>query len=186
MTENPADKATDLDPQVRAGTDDAVDVVYHELRALAAYHMAQERVGHTLQPTALVHEVYLRLATQRVGWQNRAHFMCIAAQQIRRVLVDHARAHNSRKRGGGMMRVTLSDLVAGDQEFDLLELNQAMERLADQSPQDCQIVELKYFAGLKEEEIAEVMEISVRTVRRRWAFARAWLFRELDPDEGRA
>ncbi len=173
------------DPSL-SGTDSVVDVVYQELRALAAYHMAHERGSHTLQPTALVHEVYLRLAQQQVGWQNRGHFMCVAAQQIRRVLVDHARAHNSRKRGGGMVRVTLSDITTGDRDFDLLELNQAMERLADRSPQDCRIVELKYFAGLKETEIAELLDIGVRTVRRRWAFARAWLFRELNAESPEA
>jgi RNA polymerase sigma factor (TIGR02999 family) len=163
-----------------------VGAVYQELRALAAYHMAKERGNHTLQPTALVHEVYLRMASQRMSWQNRSQFLCVAAQQIRRVLVDHARAHNSRKRGGKMIRVTLSDVTAGDCDFDLLDLSRAMDRLESRSPQDCAIVELKYFGGLKEPEIAELLGIGVRTVRRRWAFARAWLFRELDAGDGAA
>jgi RNA polymerase sigma factor (TIGR02999 family) len=166
----------------RGSTDAVIAAVYQELRALAAYHMAKERGGHTLQPTALVHEVYLRMASQDMSWENRAQFLCVAAQQIRRVLVDHARAHNSQKRGGKLMRVTLSDVTAGDRDFDLLELSRAMDRLAEHSPQDCEIVELKYFGGLKEPEIAELLDIGVRTVRRRWAFARAWLFRELGMD----
>ncbi len=158
--------------------------VYEELRALASYHMRHERVDHTLQPTALVHEVYLRLAHQNVEWQDRSHFICVAARQIRRVLVDHARAHKARKRGGDLIRVTLADDAVGKQDFDMLELNDALDRLDRESAQDRMIVELKYFGGLTETEIAELLGIAVRTVRRRWAFARAWLFRELgqEPD----
>jgi RNA polymerase sigma-70 factor (ECF subfamily) len=157
-----------------------IAAVYNELRALAGYHMARERIDHTLQPTALVHEVYLRLATEGSGWINRAQLMCVAAQQIRRVLVDHARAHNAQKRGGSMVRVTLSDVGSGEVTFDLLELNDALEKLGRESTRDRQIVELKYFAGLREHEIAGLLGIGLRTVRRRWAFARAWLFREME------
>jgi len=173
-------------PSGPRATDAVVAAVYEELRALAVYHMARERVGHTLQPTALVHEVYLRMASQSMSWKNRTQFLCVAAQQIRRVLVDHARAHNSQKRGGNMVRVTLSDVTAGDRDFDLLDLNRVMDKLASHSPQDCEIVELKHFGGLKEPEIAEILDIGVRTVRRRWAFARAWLFRELEQEGGSA
>ncbi len=165
-----------------AGADTLVGKVYVELRALAAYHMAHERPGHTLQPTALVHEVYLRMAAQRTGWQSRSHFMRLAAQQIRRVLVDHARARNSQKRGGDRMRVTLSDLDSGERDFDLLALDRAMERLAGRAPEAARVVELRYFAGFTEREIADALSTSVRTVRRHWAFARAWLFRELDEE----
>jgi RNA polymerase sigma factor (TIGR02999 family) len=160
-------------------TDSVVAAVYQELHALAAVHMARERAGHTLQPTALVHEVYLRLAAEGTDWVNRAQFLCVAARQIRRVLVDHARARKAKKRGGDLVRVTLSDVTAGEKTFDLLELNRALEKLDANSPRDREIVELKYFAGLRETEIAEMLGIGVRTVRRRWGFARAWLFREL-------
>jgi RNA polymerase sigma factor (TIGR02999 family) len=163
-----------------ARTDSIIQAVYEELRALAAFHMRRERPDHSLRPTDLVHEVYLRMAAQELPWANRAQFLCVAARQIRRVLVDHARAHNAGKRGGaGRVRVTLSDLAEGEADFDLLDLNRALDRLDDHSSQDRQIVELKYFGGLTEVEVAEALDMSLRTVRRRWAFARAWLFREL-------
>lgn len=180
------DAATERPGAAPAGhrTDSVMAAVYDELRALAAFHMRRERVDHTLRPTDLVHEVYLRMASQQVAWVNRAQFICIAARQIRRVLVDHARAHGSQKRGGGQVRVTLSDLPGSEREFDVLELNQALDRLDEHSSQDRTIVELKYFGGLTEVEIAEVLAISLRTVRRRWSFARAWLFRELGGRRG--
>jgi RNA polymerase sigma factor (TIGR02999 family) len=165
---------------VSGSAESVIRAVYEELRALAAFHMRRERPDHSLRPTDLVHEVYLRMAAQDVPFRNRAQFLCVAARQIRRVLVDHARAHNANKRGGGgRVRVTLSDLAAGEAEFDLLDLNRALDRLDEHSSQDRQIVELKYFGGLTETEVAEALGMSLRTVRRRWSFAKAWLFREL-------
>lgn len=161
--------------------DSVIPVVYDELKRLAAYHLGKERPDHTLDPTALVHEVYLRLLQQRkVDWKSRAHFIRIAAQQIRRVLVDHARRRNATKRGGDLLRVTLSEQdVPEVREVDLLALNHALDRLDTHSPRDRVIVELKYFGGLTEPEIAAVLQLGERTVRRHWEFARSWLFREL-------
>lgn len=161
-----------------------MELVYRELRALAAYHLKKERPDHTLQPTALVHEAYVRLIEQQsVNWQGRAHFFRVAARQIRRVLVDHARSRNRRKRDGKLLRVTLHEEMAMPvPDVDLLALDAALDKLDANSPEDRQIVELKFFGGLTEEEIAELTGMSDRTVRRRWKFARAWLFRELDSD----
>jgi RNA polymerase sigma factor (TIGR02999 family) len=189
MEDDRADRILDHLQQVRGDDhpmDEVVTLVYDELRALAAYYLRGERPDHTLQPTALVHEVYLRLAERRdVDWNCRMHFIRIAARQIRRVLVDHARARGRIKRGGDMIRVTLTDDVAADtREVDLLALNQALERLDRNSSEDRTLVELKYFGGLNEQEIAEVLGVSERTVRRRWAFARAWLLRELAGEDG--
>jgi RNA polymerase sigma factor (TIGR02999 family) len=159
-----------------------MELVYKELRALAAYHLQHERPDHTLQPTALVHEAYLKMFEQRdVSWHDKQHFFRVAAQQIRRVLLDHARSRNRQKRAGKLLRVTLSDdLAAGAaQEVDLLALDLALEKLDAGAPLERQIVELKYFAGLTDEEIAQVLGTSERTVRRRWVFARTWLFKEL-------
>lgn len=184
MTEERSERIREHLLEIEQGNTRSVDevmpLVYDELRALAAYHLQRERSDHTLQPTALVHEVYMRLANQDVDWQCRTHFIRIAAQQIRRVLVDHARAHNRQKRGGGRLRVTLTDGKAvAEQNFDLLALNEALERLDAKSSEDRTIVELKYFGGLTEKEIGDVLDMNERTVRRRWSFARAWLFREL-------
>jgi RNA polymerase sigma-70 factor, ECF subfamily len=161
--------------------EDAVALLYDELRELAAQQLRQERVNHTLQPTALVHEAYLRLVQQeKLRWTSRLHFFHIAAAQIRRILVDHARARGRHKRGGGFVQVSLSDDLPGpDQDVLLTDLDDALVRLDQHSVEDRQIVELKFFGGLTESEIAEVLGISERTVRRRWLFARTWLFREL-------
>ncbi len=162
--------------------DQLIELVYGELRGLAAHQLQLERPDHTLQPTALVHEVYLKLFEQtNVQWHNRLHFFRVAARQIRRVLVDHSRKRNRDKRYGQLHRVTL-DLAAGagDSEVDILALDQALDKLDKQSAESRQVVELKYFSGLTEEEIAEVLGISDRTVRRRWIYARAWLLRELE------
>lgn len=167
--------------------EEAVALLYDELRSIAAVQLRQERLDHTLQPTALVHEAYLRLVKQQgLHWQNRLHFFHIASAQIRRVLVDHARARGRDKRGGGLVRVTLSDELAGpDRDVLLTELDDALHRLERHSTEDRQIVELKFFGGLTEPEIAEVLGMSERTVRRRWLFARTWLFRELgEPASG--
>jgi RNA polymerase sigma factor (TIGR02999 family) len=167
--------------------DGAIALVYDELRRVAASHLRLERPDHTLQPTALVHEAYARLAAQsNLTWEDRLHFIHIAAAQIRRVLVDHARARNRQKRGGGLERVTLSDDIAQPSpSVDMLALSDALDRLDARSHQDRTIVELKYFGGLTEAEIASVLGIGERTVRRRWMFARAWLFNELGGEGAR-
>ena len=166
----------------REALDRLMEFAYKELRALAAFHLQQERSDHTLQPTALVHEAYLRLFERPdIEWESRAHFFRVAARQIRRVLVDHARSRNRNKRSGKLLRVTLSEGVAvAGPEVDMLALDEVLTRLGERSSQDRQIVELKFFAGLTEEEIASVLDISDRTVRRRWVFARAWLFQQLE------
>lgn len=157
-------------------------LVYDELRRIARRYLQQERPGHTLQSTALVHEAYLKLIDQDVSWQNRAHFFGIAAQFMRRILVDHARAKQADKRGGAnACRVTLVEGIAAAEqsEVDLVALDSALTRLAAIDPQQGRIIELRFFAGLSIEETAEVLEISPATVKRDWAMARAWLFREL-------
>ena len=159
-------------------------LVYDELHRAAARSMRNEDDGHTLQPTALVNEVYLRLVDQsRAAWQNRAQFFGVAAQVMRRVLVDHARARASEKRGGGQRAVTLDDLhdlsQSQPEELKILELHDALERLEALDPDQARIVELRYFTGLGIEETADVLGISAATVKREWAIARGWLRREL-------
>lgn len=159
-------------------------LVYAELRRLATNYLRRERQGHTLQPTALVNEAYLRLVDQtNAKWQNRAQFYGIAAQLMRRILVDHARQRQADKRGGSrLQRVSVSN-VAGlttKPDFDLLALNEALEELAELDPQQSRIVELKFFGGLSIEEVAEVMQIGHATVERDWKMARAWLRRKLE------
>ncbi|MCA9309650.1 MAG: sigma-70 family RNA polymerase sigma factor [Phycisphaerales bacterium] len=166
-------------------------LVYDELRALAAGYLRHERSDHTLQPTALVHEAYLRMVDQTsVTWQNRSHFFGIAAQAIRRILVDHARARHALKRGGKRLRMTLNEELAGgdDPELDLLAIDDALHKLKDLSDRQCRIVELRFFSGLSVEEVAEILGVSPRTVKGDWRVARAWLKRELgrgdeEPDD---
>jgi RNA polymerase sigma factor (TIGR02999 family) len=161
---------------------DLLPLVYSELRRLAAQRLRRERPDHTLQPTALVHEAYLRLVDQRqVRWQNRAHFYGFAAHMMRRILVDRARARKTDKRGAGWERVTLigDKTPAGTRDVDVLALDDALNRLATLDPQQERIVELRYFGGLTLEETAEVVGISTATVKREWAIARAWLRAEL-------
>jgi RNA polymerase sigma factor (TIGR02999 family) len=159
-------------------------LVYAELRRLAAGYMSFERGDHTLQPTALVHEAYLRLVDQRrVDWRNRAQFVGVAAMIMRRILVNHARDHAAAKRGGGVERVSLT--VAEDtfdrSELDLVSLHEALERLTALEPRASRIVELKFFGGLTTQEIGEVLQLSPATVERDWSFARAWLYDALQP-----
>lgn len=155
--------------------------LYKELRRLAARYLGRERADHTLQPTALVHEAYIRLAAQHsVNWKNCDHFTSMAAQMMRRVLVDHARAHKRYKRGGGLkLALTDSDDTAYAQGEDMVALDEALSRLAQKHPQKSQVVELRFFGGLSIEETARVLQISDSTVERDWKFARAWLTREL-------
>jgi len=162
--------------------DQLLPLVYDELRRLAQSYLRKENVGHTLQSTALVHEAYLRLIDQRnVSWQNRSHFFGIAAQMMRRVLVDHARAHNAAKRGSGGIKVTLEEgLVAAEQrDVNVIALDGALNKLAEIDPQQSRIVELRFFAGLSIEDTAEVLKISPATVKRDWAMAKAWLYGEI-------
>ena len=160
-------------------------LVYDELHRAAGRAMNNEGVGHTLQPTALVNELYLRLVDQtRAGWQNRAQFFGVASQLMRRVLVDHARARLSEKRGGGVRAITLdnwNEVVAAEaaDEVDILALDEALEKLAVFDPQQAKVIELRYFTGLSIPETAEALGISPATVKREWVVARAWLKREL-------
>jgi RNA polymerase sigma factor (TIGR02999 family) len=164
--------------------DDLFPVVYAELRKMARSHLRRERPDHTLQPTALVNEVYLRLVDQtRVEWQNRAHFFGIASQMMRRILVDHARARNAARRGGGAAKVTLVDVHAPTpalpEDVELIELHEALNVLAELDPTGARVIELRYFGGLTLEETAEVLGTSPSTVKREWDAARAWLYRQL-------
>mgnify|MGYP003871718117 CR=1 FL=1 len=168
------------------GEQRAVDVllpaVYDELRQIADRCLRRERADHTLQTTALVHEAYLKLIDQRqVHWQNRAHFFAIAAQAMRRILVNHAKGVNRLKRGGNRDRVPLDDAVAftPDQDIDLVALDEAMQRLAAFDPRKSKLVELRFFGGMSVEESAEVLGIAPATVKRDWNFAKAWLLREI-------
>ena len=157
--------------------------IYDELHGQAARAMRREGDAHTLQATAVVHEAYLRLVDQRrVAWRNRAHFYGVAAQMMRRVLVDHARARLADKRGGAFQRVSLAGLgaaAADDADLDVLALHDALERLAVLDPDQARLVELRYFGGLGIEDTAEALDVSPATVKREWAVARAWLRREL-------
>jgi RNA polymerase sigma factor (TIGR02999 family) len=157
-------------------------LVYEELRRLARRHMNRQRAGHTLQTTALVNEAYLRLIdSSQVQWQNRAHFFAVSAHLMRRILIDFARSRMSLKRGAEARQITLDDSleVSSERGADLIALDDALNTLAGMNPRQSQIVELRYFGGLSEEEIAEALKISPRTVRRDWSLARAWLYREL-------
>ena len=175
---------SDDTPDGADGPGSAFALVYDELRRLAAAALRHERPDHTLQPTALVHEAYLRLADEPTGrWQNRSHFLAVAARAMRRILVDHARKHNAVKRGSGAVRLNLDDLeyaasVPTD-AVDLVTLDDALGRLAALDPRQARIVELRFFGGLSVEETAAVIDASPRTVKRDWQFARAWLKREM-------
>jgi RNA polymerase sigma factor (TIGR02999 family) len=157
-------------------------LVYAELHRLARRYMRRENAGHTLQTSALVNEAYLRLIeVHRVRWRNRRHFLAVSAQIMRRILVDFARARQSLKRGGSACRVSLDEgLVASPEPgSDLIALDEALEKLSLLNARQSQVVELRYFAGLNEEEVAKVLKVSTRTVRHDWSLARAWLYREL-------
>lgn len=166
----------------RAALDELMPMVYGELRKLARGYMRRQPDDHTLQTTALVNEAYLRLIdSSRVNWQNRNHFFAISAQLMRRILVDFARARKSQKRGGGAQKIELDEtlVVPVEQKTDIVALDEALTELAGLSARQSKIVELRYFGGLSEEEIAAHLDVSVRTVRRDWSAARAWLFRRL-------
>lgn len=166
----------------RDSLDELIPIVYDELRKLAAHYLRRERADHTLQPTALVGEAYLRLVDQKsVDWQNRAHFMGIAARLMRQILVDHHRNRAAAKRGDGAQKLSLDEAIGVGQSppVDLGELDEALERLAQVAELQARIVELRYFGGLSVEETAEVLSIKPHEVKRGWQFAKAWLHREL-------
>lgn len=156
-------------------------LVYNELRRLAGGYLRREREDHTLQPTALVHEAYLRLLGQDVEWQNRAHFFGVAANMMRRILVDHARQHQAEKRGSGEVKIALDEAInlSSERATDLIALDDALTALAEFDPQKSRMIELRYFAGLSVEETAQVLGISVATFSRQWKTTKAWLYREI-------
>ncbi len=179
-------KITDLLKEWSAGDRRALDrltpLVYEELRHQATRYLRRERPGHTLQTTALIHEAYLRLIDAKdVNWQSRAHFFAIAANLMRRVLVEHARRRDSDKRGGSQVRVQLDEAlaVADETDVDLLAIDEALNRLTTIDPQQARVVELRFFSGLTVEETAAALGVSPKTVKRDWSVARAWLRREI-------
>jgi len=166
----------------QAALDKLYPLVYNELRRLAHGYLRRERKGHTLQTTALINEAYLRLVDQKqVHWANRSHFFAISAQIMRRILIDHARRYDYAKRGGGAQRISLDEaaVVAKERARELLMLDEALNGLAKIDPRRGRVVELRYFGGLNNEEIAGVLKISENTVTRDWNMARAWLYQEL-------
>lgn len=184
--EIPAPDVTQILKRVSEGNDTATEelmpLVYEELRSLARNYLQRERANHTLQPTALVHEAYLRLVDdKRMTWQDRAHFYGIAARLMRRILVDHARSHNAKKRGGLEQKLALDDVpeLAASGGTDLVALDGALQDFAKSYPRKSEVVELKFFGGLQANEIAEVLQVSQKTVLRDWSFAKLWLCREL-------
>ena len=171
----------------QAAFDKLVPLVYEELRRLAHHYMSREHVGHTLQTTALVNEAYLRLVDQkRVRWQNRAHFFGIAAQMMRRILVDYARKRRYAKRGGELLKVSLAEAegLSDERAADIAALDEALKSLAEIDPQQSRVVELRFFGGLTIEETAEVLGLSRDMVNREWATAKAWLYQEMSKSDG--
>jgi RNA polymerase sigma factor (TIGR02999 family) len=186
MTAHSPDEITKLLIAWSSGDEKALaalmPLIYQDLRRLASHYLRHENAGHTLQTTALVHEAYLRLVRQNeVHWQSRAHFLAVAAQMMRRILVDHARGHGRGKRFGGAIRVGLDDHVGSTRppDCELLLLDQALNELAAMDPQQAQIVELRYFGGMTEDEVANVLTVSRSTVTREWLIAKGWLYRRL-------
>jgi RNA polymerase sigma factor (TIGR02999 family) len=169
----------------KVSAEELLPLVYNELRGLARGYMSRETPGHTLQPTALVHEAYIRLVdASQVDWQGRTHFLAVGARVMRRLLIDHARGRGREKRGGGLHKVTLAGGVSPfrDDDVDLeefLDLNQALERLSELDERQAKVVELRFFGGLTVAEVAQVLGVSSRTIEGDWTHARAWLKREL-------
>ena len=191
MARTPQHQITQLLAEWSEGNQSALDelypLVYEELHRLARRYMSRERKGHTLQTTALINEAYVRLVDQRnVRWANRSHFFAISAQIMRRILIDHARRHAYAKRGGGAKQVSLEEaaIVAPDQALELVRLDEALKTLAKMDERRCHVVELRYFGGLSNEEIAGVLKVSENTVTRDWNLARAWLYQQLTGSAG--
>jgi RNA polymerase sigma-70 factor (ECF subfamily) len=183
-------QATQIVNRMVAGNREASEqlfaLLYDDFRKLAGMYLKKERPGHTLQPTALVHEAYLKLIDQtRVEWHGRTHFFAVGAQAMRRILVDHARRRKRLKHGGGRFRISLKEGLAlsPKRDEDLLAVDEALERLTAVDPRQATIVELRFFGGLNVAEVAEVLGVSKRTVEKEWTMVRAWLRRELDGDE---
>jgi len=179
-------RVTGLLQQWSQGDDSALaeltPLVYEELRRLAHHYVGRQRRDHTLQTTALVNEAYLRLADQtNPNWQSRAHFFAVAARAMRQILVNYAKSNRAQKRGGGGARIELDEaaILSPEQSKEIVDLHEALERLATLNSRKARVVELKYFGGLNHDEIAEVMKISTVTVRRDWVFAKTWLYDEL-------
>ena len=175
----------DLQQGNRSRIDELSDIIYGELRDMARNFLRRERADHTLQPTALVHEAFLRMADQqRVNWQGRSHFMAISAQAMRRILVDHARSKHRQKRGGNWDRVMLTDdaMLSRHRDEDVLAVDEALEKLEAIDPIRAKIVELRFFSGMSIKEVAESLEMSPRTVERHWTAIRAWLRKELSEE----
>jgi RNA polymerase sigma-70 factor (ECF subfamily) len=170
-------------PRGTSGTgDELIALVYNELRRIAARYLRDERADHTLQPTALVHEAYVRIAGQEdVQWQSEEHFIGVAAMMMRRVLMNHAKSHNRQKRGGGVYKIALADtdIAINGEGIDLIELDEALEKLSSDHAEESRIVELRFFGGLSIAETARTLNVSESTVERDWKFARTWLLREL-------
>jgi RNA polymerase sigma-70 factor (ECF subfamily) len=182
---------TELLAEWREGNQSALDelypLVYDELHRLARRYMSRERKDHTLQTTALINEAYVRLVDQKnVNWANRSHFFAISAQIMRRILIDHARRHAYAKRGGGAQQVSLEEgaAIVPNQGRELVRLDEALKTLAERDPRRSQVVELRYFGGLNNEEIAGVLHVSENTVTRDWNMARAWLYQQLTENAG--
>lgn len=167
----------------QAAGDEIITIVYNELRRLAAHYLQTERPDHTLQPTALVHELYVKLcAAEPVNWQGRGHFLAVAARQLRHLIIDYARNQRAQKRGGPLGKISLEEapnLASVPMDARVLDLDEALTRLDRLDQRAAKVVELRYFGGLTEREISEALEISVATVKRDWNFARAWLLKEL-------
>lgn len=177
---------TDLLVKFSSGRPEAMDellpLIYDELKRIAANYLRRERLDHTLQPTALVNEAYMKMVDiTQISWQNKAHFIGVAANQMRRILVDHARQHNAQKRGGEFHILTLNEEIdkADEQSADLIALDEALTELAKMDPIKARIVELRYFGGLTSDETAEVLGVSTITVKRHWKMTKAWLFGQL-------
>jgi RNA polymerase sigma factor (TIGR02999 family) len=185
MNDSAREDVTVLLAEVAKGNEGAasklIPLVYDELRRLARGYMRRERDDHTLQATAVVHEAYLKLVGQRVDWQDRAHFFGIAAQMMRRILIDHARGHLRDKRGSGEKPIPLDEALtfAPEQSMQMVKLDESLERLAKIDPRQSKIVELRFFGGLTVEQTAEVLGVSPKTVKRDWSFAKSWLHGDL-------
>lgn len=181
-----AQEITQILQDWRKGDESAVDrlfpLVYQELKIQARNYLNKERKNHTLQPTALVNEAYLRMiGINKMNWEDRAHFYALSATTMRRILVDHARKIATDKRGGELQRLTLGNLKIADEQkaTDLLDLDDALERLAEMEERKAKVVEMRFFSGLNQKEIAEVLKVTEKTVQRDWKFAKLWLYREL-------
>lgn len=190
LAETRATSVTDLLVRARSGDSSALanvfPLIYEELRGLAAQQLRNEPTGHTLSPTALVHEAYMRLIDYtRMEWTGRAHFMAVAATAMRRILVDHARGQRSLKRGGNLRRISIDAIQLGtdDQVELLLAIDTALEKLKEHDARQAQVVECRFFGGMTEEETAEALGVGLRTVKRDWAKAKGWLYREISTDD---